>query len=63
MIGRHRDYTPHMSSRMGDCSTEAQKFVAALLTVDPNIRLSATQALGSPGDRKVWYAMVWYGIL
>ena len=43
--GRHEDWTPIMSARLAECSPEAQKFVAALLTVDPADRLTAQQAL------------------
>mmetsp|Transcript_31080 Transcript_31080/g.92302 ORF Transcript_31080/g.92302 Transcript_31080/m.92302 type:complete len:381 (-) Transcript_31080:593-1735(-) len=43
--GRHEDWTPIMSARLAECSLEAQKFVAALLTVDPADRLTAQQAL------------------
>jgi serine/threonine protein kinase len=45
MIGRSSDWTPVFSSRMAKCSIEAQKFVAALLQVDPDVRMTAKQAL------------------
>jgi len=45
MIGRSSDWTPVLSGRMSSCSIEAQKFVAALLQVDPEARMTAGQAL------------------
>jgi len=46
MIGRNSDWTPRLSQNLSRCSMEAQKFVMALLTVDPAVRLAASQALG-----------------
>lgn len=45
MIGRNEDWTPVFSPSLAECSLEAQKFVKALLTVDPADRLTAQQAL------------------
>jgi serine/threonine protein kinase len=43
--GRDRHWAPVLSERLGECSAEAQKFVASLLTVDPASRLTAQKAL------------------
>lgn len=45
MMGRSRDWFPVMSKHFWKLSSEAQRFVEDLLTVDPAMRMSAAEAL------------------
>lgn len=48
MIGSYADGTPRFSERFAELSPEARDFLEALINIDPNARLTASQASAHP---------------